>query len=530
MDGKNLGMLFAERGFVIKNPTAFTKEADNVDISELVDRLTNLEKKINSSANIVDFAKDLLERMNTLEETVNLDDYARLSDKAKLDKFNASVVKMRGYFTKVQNFIKAEERMKFQKNNLFDVMRRIYDLDKNPNLSDAERTSETLRLYKGKKDCEKEYNKSYQEYLAQRQAYNDSVKGFSLVDFKNELLAAINNIQDNCKDLALSPESNEKLQVTISDIRNQIAYYGLESIRSKTEFDSLCKRFGIASVGAPKKDVQITKDDTKTKEAEKPTLEVSKPNKDYTGPVAKGEELAVVQTPKISDTLEELKKLNPEVEFAVAEDETLDPKFNAHIKSSVPVEELKLPNNFYYTTEGISNRFNDISNPINIKVSALSRKEEPTQGLFTRANNFIKNLTKKSKIDPDKKYEVVRSRKAIIGSYGKSLLTFSALSTVGLGIAGAPLVPAALVGAGFGAIAQTIYRKVTKDTDVHIDAFENTDYEKEPENAPVVVALWHKASEKLMDVYKKRKTGEIKTNKEEELEELSSELEHGTGR
>ena len=109
------------------------------------------------------------------------------------------------------------------------------------------------------------------------------------------------------------------------------------------------------------------------------------------------------------------------------------------------------------------------------------------------------------------------------------MLTFSALSAVGLGIAGAPLVPAALIGAGFGAVAQTIYRKVVKGTDVHIEAFENTDYEKEPENAPVIVAGWHKASETLMNVFKRRKLGEYEKEKEEQ-EELLDDQERGTGR
>ena len=72
MDGKNLETLFAERGFVIKNPTVFTKEADNVVLTELDDRLTNLEKKINSSANIVDFAKNILGKLDELESIVNL--------------------------------------------------------------------------------------------------------------------------------------------------------------------------------------------------------------------------------------------------------------------------------------------------------------------------------------------------------------------------------------------------------------------------------------------------------------------------
>ena len=60
MDGKNFGTLFAEKGFVIRNSNAFIKEATNVDLTELVDKLTDLEKRINSSSNIVDFSTSII--------------------------------------------------------------------------------------------------------------------------------------------------------------------------------------------------------------------------------------------------------------------------------------------------------------------------------------------------------------------------------------------------------------------------------------------------------------------------------------
>ena len=535
MDSTNLDTLFTERGFIIKNPTVFMKEADNVDLTELVDRLSNLEKKINSSANIVDFAKNILGELDELETIINMDEYAKLSDTAKYDAYTDDLKAMRGYFAKVRNFIKAEENMMFQKQNMYDAARKIYDLDKNKTLDDATRTSETLRLYGEKKACESAYNQAYQTFVDQRKAYNDSVRGFSLVDFKNELLMAINCIQDDCKDLALSPESKEKLQVLISNIRNDIAYYGLESIRSKTEFDSLCKRFGIESVSSKKEE------EIKTTKQEK---------REVVGrTVPEGKELAPV-TPKVEKTNREkveevlvnLKKLNPDVEFELANEPT-DVKFDGRINASDFVTNLRLPEGFYYTSNGISNKFSNTSEPVVVEIGELKKvkknddlkeKEEvvepildPTDkveqlddessyGLIDKAKNAINKLRQKGRVESGKKYKVTKSRNALIGSYPKSLLTFSALGAIVGGITLSSVVPAAAIGAGIGAVATTLYRKLTKNTEAKVEELEVNPDEITQENAPAFIRGFYKAGDKLMDIYKKRKSGAITTKKETE--------------
>ena len=524
MDGKNLETLFAERGFVIKNPTVFTKEADNVDLTELVDRLTNLEKKINSSANIVDFAKNILGKLDELESIVNLDEYARLSDSGKIDAYNKDIKEMRAYFAKVQSFIRAEENMVFQKQNMFDAMRKIYDLDKNKSLDDATRTSETLRLYGEKKACEAAYNKAYQTFVEQRKAYNDSVRGFSLVGFKNELLATINIIQIDCKDLALSPESKEKLQVTISDIRNDIAYYGLESIRSKTEFDALCKRFGIEA-SSNKKVAEITS----TKE----------PKREELAPVTQNEiksEKSVKD--RVKDVYEKLKELNPGVEFKIV-DEPTNPRFDGRIDTSEFVTNLHLPEGFYYMNNGISNKYSNTNEPVIIEVGKLERTDKledtPVQettpkevepetakpSLFDRAASAFDKLRQKGRVESGKKYKVTKSRNALIGSYPKSLLTFTAIGAVIGGITLSPIVPAAAIGAGLGTVVTTLYRKLTKNTDAKVDELEIPSAEITPENAPAIIRVFYKAADKLMDIYKKRKSGEIAPKKEEVMVDVA---------
>ena len=517
MDGKSTETLklLTENGLYIERSADFIKAAANADVQEVVNHIIDLQKKINSSANIVEFAKSVLGKLTDLESIVNLDDYARLSDANKMARFNNSLKIMRNYFAKVQSFIRAEENMIFQRQNMYDSMRNIYELDKKKNLDAATRTSETLRLYEEKKACEDAYNKAYQNFVDQRKAYNDSVRGFSLVDFKNELLTAINAIQDDCKDLALSPESKEKLQVVIGDIRNEVAYYGLESMRSKTEFDALCKRFGIASTNEKK----VT--EIKTAQAEK------EPVKTSTKPELKS---------GIEAVYAKLQELNPDVEFNMATAPE-NPKYDARIEASVPLNDLKLPEGFYCMSNGISNKYSSSEQPVIIEVGSLAKQkdldptpakpaekedslenEEPTteQSLYNKAQSFIDKLRGKGRVEGGKKYRVTKSRNALIGSYPKSILTFGGLGVIFGAISAAPVIPVTALGAGIGAGVTALYHKLTKDTDERIEELEIPDDEMTPERSSAIARAWKSVCNKFTEIYKGRKEGTIKTKQKEE--------------
>lgn len=541
MDSKNLNTLFTERGFIIKNPSVFIKEAGNVDLPELVEHLSSLEKKINSSANIVDFAKNIWGKLDELEQVINMDEYAKLSDTIKYETYTKDLKEMRGFFEKVHNFIRAEEEMTFHSQNRFEITRKVVALEHDSLLDEngkvivldsAGKTEKALQFYDELQNCNEAYNKAYQTYIEQKKIYTDSVRGFSLVDFKNELLIGINNIQVDCKDLALSPESKEKLQNIISNIRNDIAYYGLESIKSKSEYDSLCKRFGIESINSKKpEEVNNTKEEKTTQVKE----EVSGRT------VPEGKELAEV-TPnaektnkeKVEAVLAELKRLNPDVEFELALKASSD-RFDGRINASDYVTNLHLPEGFYYMSNGISNKFSNATDPVVIEVGELKKeqvlddekldeekvadvdspKKEESANLIDKAKIAINKLRQKGRVEADKKYKVTKSRNALIGSYPKSLLTFSAIGAVVGGVTMSPVVPFAAVGAAVGAVATTLYKKLTKNTGVVVEELEVNPEEITPENAPGYIRAFYKAGDKLMEIYKKRKAGTLSPKKEE---------------
>ena len=66
---------------------------------------------------------------------------------------------------------------------------------------------------------------------------------------------------------------------------------------------------------------------------------------------------------------------NPNVEFNMAEAPE-NPKYDARIEASVPLNDLKLPEGFYCMSNGISNKYSSSEQPVIIEVGTLAKKEE----------------------------------------------------------------------------------------------------------------------------------------------------------
>lgn len=654
MDGKNFGTLFAEKGFVIRNSNAFIKEATNVDLTELVDKLTDLEKRINSSSNIVDFSKSIISKLDEIDVLINSDEYTKLSNSDKLRAFSDCVQKIRSKFAVVNNYVKAEENVRLQRNNndsiVISVDQKSANLDKDTTLSPLERNQQVEALFNEKLMALNAYNRALASFNEYKKAYEKSVKNFNLVEFKNELLALANELQEASKELALSPENKEKLQNAITGVHSEISYYGLESIKSKEEFDALCKRYGLESVGLSKK-TEVVKDETikeeKKDEVKKeksllesvydklvalnPTVKFAlkdKANdKRFDGRIEASVPVGNLNLPEdfyhmnngisnkfstnkdqilveigelklnnekketkelghplrnpdmVADVFKELVLLNPDVKFEL-KGKSNDARFDGKIEASKPASGLELPDGFYYMNNGISNKFSGDVNKVTIEIGELKQKEEkhtPKEyetlnfakdeenkplvldnekndekpnlredlinrlfgklnsngepeverndeaglkpDIIDKAQEVVRNLTKNCKVYEGKHYAVKKSRTAVIGSYAKTLLTFGGISTVILGAVGTPVLAAAAVGVGLGAAVQKLYSKLVANTDIKIEALEGTKYENDPKNAPVSVIAYHEAKDALMDIYKKRKTGEIKSKVKDYTEE-----------
>lgn len=594
-EGRNLSSLFTERGFTIVSASDFIREADGKDVNELLDRLTDLEKRINSRAesntDIRNLASSVVGKLEQIDKLVNDDSYFNLSDATVRATYNEQMRDAKNKFYVARKFMEAEAEWKTEQDsyekNIVNINQKRFKLDHDPSIPAAERNAQVFAILAEKQSTVKNYNDALENYNRCKEAYEKSRESFDLTKFRNELLSNINKIEDMIKrsilDQSLDKDNKSKMDYileTIREIRETVVLYGLEDNKTKQEFESLCKKFGI-QYNKDQKTVTVEKSiSVEVPKADLPTSpEPLKPQ--YTGPVKEEEQLAVVSNPseeekedEIHRVFEELKKLNPGVELKLVGD-PVNPKFDGRIESSKYVNSLHLPEDFYTINNGITNKFSSSKTPVLIEVGELKRTSEmsnektlieesaelnrtaeipgeqptvptpendslvaePEESLFDKAKSAISKLTQESRVAGGVKYGVKKVRKAIIGPYPKTFLTFSAVTAVVASIASAPVMASAVVGGGLGAIAQALYSKTVKGTDVKIKAFEDTKYEESPEKAPVLVAAWRKGSEALMDLYKKRKSGELKKAKEaeetlspeEELESLEQDLNQALG-
>ena len=594
-EGRNLSSLFTERGFTIVSASDFIREADGKDVNELLDRLTDLEKRINSRAesntDIRNLANSVVGKLEQIDKLVNDDSYFNLSDATVRATYNEQMRDAKNKFYVARKFMEAEAEWKTEQDsyekNIVNINQKRFKLDHDPSIPAAERNAQVFAILAEKQSTAKNYNDALENYNRCKEAYEKSRESFDLTKFRNELLSNINKIEDMIKrsilDQSLDKDNKSKMDYIleiIREIRETVVLYGLEDNKTKQEFESLCKKFGI-QYNKDQKNVTVEKSiSVEVPKADLPTSpEPLKPQ--YTGPVKEEEQLAVVSNPseeekedEIHRVFEELKKLNPGVELKLVGD-PVNPKFDGRIESSKYVNSLHLPEDFYTINNGITNKFSSSKTPVLIEVGELKRTSEmsnektlieesaelnrtaeipdeqptvptpendslvaePEESLFDKAKSAISKLTQESRVAGGVKYGVKKVRKAIIGPYPKTFLTFSAVTAVVASIASAPVMASAVVGGGLGAIAQALYSKTVKGTDVKIKAFEDTKYEESPEKAPVLVAAWRKGSEALMDLYKKRKSGELKKAKEaeetlspeEELESLEQDLNQALG-
>ena len=469
--------LLVENGLVIKNTDNFIREIGNADLNDIINKLNALEKTANEGVNISAFVEDVTKSLNSIEELVNNDSYFRSSIGA--NDFQNLLTNMRGKFTLSQNMLKAEEVLNGRKENLKDVERRILELKRNDSLDDVTRTSETIKLSYALNHAKKAKSEAEEFYKEQKALYDESLKTFDVVTYKNDLLSAINAIDTSYRKLSLEPSAMEKLAKVIRDTRDKIVVFGFEAQKSQKEFAELCKRYGLektnAKIEIKEEVVENTLKPVETTEPvepienkeEKVVPEVTEPVKEETNEIKNYEELAY-----------EVKRLNPHIEISTDEKNFLTGIiYDGESK-------LILPHGFSYDKViGINNKVDDktpyICLPVEVKKKVETKESpaaEPIVEQVAETTEPVKEKTSSRKVEPGKKYRVKKVRRAVVAPYVKSVLCFGALGSVlaicaGAGLA--PILPVTAIAAGIGAIGQAIYNKMANDGIV--------DKESEPE-------------------------------------------------
>ena len=485
--------LLVENGFVIKDTSNFIREIGNGSLEEVVNKLGRLQQSINEGVNAEVFAKDIAGSLDKIEEVVNSDTYFKTSPDAT--SFQNLLNDLRDKSSKLfRNTLKAEEILKGREENLKDIQKRISMLKVDKTIDDVTRTTETIKLSYALNHAKQAKEEAVKFYNDQKELSEKPLKANDIVEYKNELLQAVNALDNAFRKLSMEPEKMDKLAAVIRETRDKIVLFGFETQKNQKEFDDLCAKYGLEKTDAKK-----------IEKFEKPVLENEK---------EKTEDKEVEESKTITeveDLVYELKRLNPDVEV---------------IGDAINVDDptkLVLPKGFKYTEGlGVNNKIDDftpyISAFVNTKEKSKDVSEEVKTEEVKEEPKKEEKIVKESRV-PSGRLSYKRTRRAIVAPYVKAILCYGGLGGMLAVVAGASLSPigtAMLAGAGIGVIGQKIYNKMIDAgaVDVPQAQFGNSSYE-----LPVVGSNILSDAKALLKSLRKNKN----RKKEESLDKVSEE-------
>ena len=481
--------LLVENGFVIKDTSNFIREIGNGSLEEVVNKLGRLQQSINEGVNAEVFAKDIAGSLDKIEEVVNSDAYFKTSPDAT--SFQNLLNDLRDKSSRLfRNTLKAEEILKGREENLKDIQKRISMLKVDKTIDDVTRTTETIKLSYALNHAKQAKEEAIKFYNDQKELSEKPLKANDIVEYKNELLQAVNALDNAFRKLSMEPEKMDKLAAVIRETRDKIVLFGFETQKNQKEFDDLCVKYGLEKTDAKK-----------IEKFEKPVLSTN-------------EEKEVEESKTITeveDLVYELKRLNSDVEV---------------IGDAINVDDptkLVLPKGFKYTEGlGVNNKIDDFTPYISAFVNTKEKSKDVSEEIKTEE---VKEEPKKEEKQvkesrvPSGRLSYKRTRRAIVAPYVKAILCYGGLGGMLAVVAGASLSPigtAMLAGAGIGVIGQKIYNKMIDAgaVDVPQAQFGNSSYE-----LPIVGSNILSDAKALLKSLRKNKN----RKKEESLDKVSEE-------
>lgn len=498
-DLERIQKLFADNGYVIENVSVFAREADSAELTNIVRKLNELERKINTGIDYKSLAESCDASVARIKDALSSSETYDRSIPEHKATFESALAAITGKFDTIRNYMRAEEMMKEKQEMWFEVRRSLYELGKRKDISDAERTNEALRLTLGATRCEKAYKDAVQFCNDQKRAMEKTIDGINLTDFKNQFFRDLNVLELNTKDsvtskLAIDDAVKELINEVTREMRNAVAFYGITSLQSQHEFDALCKRYGLAKKEGFKKDMGTVTPDI-------PTPDEPGKGKDAPEQPAKPKSSEPAVEMKYREFVSALRKANPQAKILTDFNESF-------ILCDKTAEELVLPPGFEYDPKvGITNQNNlKEGKPITVNVKPLLAERKPKgadhvkgegQDLnpdqdkdrrpFDPKRDMPPTLGQRAKDGTEKlkagvKHKVTQVRKAGMAGYVKGMLLCGGVLALAAGSAFA--LPAAALGAGIGAGLNALRLKVIKEINAKFDAFNEENY-NDPKLSPI---------------------------------------------
>lgn len=474
-----------ENGYTVKSVSKFM-DLDDSNLEKVVSDLNAYKIEMNKKVTTEDFGKELASGLEEIENVVNSDSYFAMSANATefknlLDRLKNETKSVLG------DYLKAEKILKEREENLKDIQRRVFALDKDQTLTDDERTEQAILLKKGLEKAKSDKEEALKFFEEQKRLAPEpkALSVDEIINYRNDLLKLLAELDRACSKIIMDPLSNpttmEKLSSLIRNASYKIVIFGTDIERSKKEFDNLCDKYGLGVSNVKIKEkteaprmVEETKENIVTpNETIKPEIS-EEPLKEETTSEEKDTTNTITE---VEDLVKELVRLNPGVNSVYSVD-----GYSEGIIVEDPTK-LVIPDGFKYTEGlGINNKVNDTDPYINAfvqvkkkdrDVDSESLNQESSPEIKPEQDSQVKPEPKpetkseeksetQSKI-PSGKLAYKRTRRAIIAPYAKAILCYGGLGGIVMAAAGVGLSPvgaAMIIGSGIGAIGQKIYNKM----------------------------------------------------------------------
>ena len=474
-----------ENGYTVKSVSKFM-DLDDSNLEKVVSDLNAYKLEMNKKVTTEDFGKELASGLEEIENVVNSDSYFAMSANATefknlLDRLKNETKSVLG------DYLKAEKILKEREENLKDIQRRVFALDKDQTLTDDERTEQAILLKKGLEKAKSDKEEALKFFEEQKRLAPEpkALSVDEIINYRNDLLKSLAELDRACSKIIMDPLSNpttmEKLSSLIRNASYKIVIFGTDIERSKKEFDNLCDKYGLGVSNVKIKEkteaprmVEETKENIVTpNETIKPEIS-EEPLKEETTSEEKDTTNTITE---VEDLVKELVRLNPGVNSVYSVD-----GYSEGIIVEDPTK-LVIPDGFKYTEGlGINNKVNDTDAYINVfvqvkkkdrDIDSESLNQESSPEIKPEQDSQVKPEPKpetkseeksetQSKI-PSGKLAYKRTRRAIIAPYAKAILCYGGLGGIVMAAAGVGLSPvgaAMIIGSGIGAIGQKIYNKM----------------------------------------------------------------------
>ena len=528
----------------------YTKARNDNTLTSSLDELEELSKRMNESKDISGFTKDIFKRLNDISDMLYNDSY--FSRSIGNEEFTKSLNEVRNSFNIAGDFLTNEKILSACEEDLTKAEALLQEARKNrlaiQNDSSLSFLDQSIKLAEAnivfdtrQKELEEARRIRNEQKAKLDESLKEIEKNLNIDAFVNNILQSVNKLDllYRTSGLALNAETSEKLGISIRDLRDEVIGFRREALADEMKFREIMESVGLTKVTEPK---EVIENKIKELEAEindfnkeekldevmeetpvvepisptpSPAPQPLEPEKEPEKPVAE------VTITTVEELAKEMKLLNSHLEISTDEKGFVDGIiYDGESK-------LVLPKCFSYDKIlGINNKVDDktpyISLPVKVKEKTLT-SNEPTKPVDpTKTSEGTK------KVEPGKKYKVKRIRRAVVAPYVKATLGFAVLAGVGSLLAGAglaPVIPAAGIGAGIGALGQAIYNKMAKAGIVDKESEEQRQNDPKFEEDTWGKAAFQGLIAKGKDLFEKLKFAKERKNSEPKVQQPAAAVE-----